>query len=87
MNFYVYILYSEKIDKYYTGHTDNIERRLKEHNSGQTRYTSQQGVPWKLVYSESFVDRSSAMKREKEIKAKKSKKYIQELIRSLERPV
>ncbi|MFP4042588.1 MAG: GIY-YIG nuclease family protein [Bacteroidales bacterium] len=33
--FFVYILYSENFDKYYVGHTNNIERRLQEHNSDE----------------------------------------------------
>jgi putative endonuclease len=79
MAYHVYILYSQSIDKYYIGHTDNLDRRLNEHNTGQTRY-SQTGKPWILKYSEEFPDRSTAMKREKEIKMKKSRKYIEYLI-------
>jgi putative endonuclease len=80
MTYLVYILYSISIDKYYVGYTDNIERRLIEHNTGQTRYTSNAGNPWKLVYQESYQTRSDAMKREREIKAQKSRKYIEKLI-------
>jgi putative endonuclease len=80
MIFSVYILYSEIIDKYYVGHTDNIERRLHEHNSGQTRYTSIQGKPWKIVYKEEYQARALAMTREREIKSKKSRKYIESLV-------
>lgn len=85
MNFIVYILYSASINKYYVGYTDNIERRLNEHNTGQTRYTSNTGSPWMLVYTEKYDSRTLAMKRAKEIKSKKSRKYIESLIR-LERP-
>ncbi|WP_254158011.1 GIY-YIG nuclease family protein, partial [Chryseosolibacter indicus] len=35
MSYFVYILYGEKCDKYYVGHTDSIERRLEEHNTGR----------------------------------------------------
>jgi putative endonuclease len=80
MVYTVYILYSPTIDRYYIGHTDNIERRLHEHNTGQTRFTSIRGKPWNLLYSELYETRSLAMSREKEIKAKKSRKYIEWLI-------
>ncbi|MDA3880621.1 MAG: GIY-YIG nuclease family protein [Prolixibacteraceae bacterium] len=41
----VYILYSEKIDQYYTGYTNNIDRRLSEHNRRKGKYTDR-GIPW-----------------------------------------
>ncbi len=80
MKFTVYILHSLLADKYYVGHTDNLERRLSEHNSGKTRYTSQTGSDWEVKYTEEFSSRSDAMKREKEIKSRKSRRYIEELI-------
>ena len=82
MIYSVYILYSQTIDKYYVGHTDNIERRLSEHNSGKTRYTSTQGNPWRVMYSEQYDTRAMAMAREREIKSKKSRKYILNLVAS-----
>ncbi|HRP39223.1 MAG: GIY-YIG nuclease family protein [Chitinophagales bacterium] len=73
-------MYSANADKYYVGHTSDMERRLNEHNSNQTRYTSQTAKGWKVVYTEHFGSRSEAMKREREIKSKKSRKYIEVLI-------
>ncbi|MGJ3233419.1 GIY-YIG nuclease family protein [Marivirga sp.] len=35
MEYYVYILYSKKCDRYYVGHSYNVERRLEERNSGR----------------------------------------------------
>jgi putative endonuclease len=81
----MYILQSVKSGRYYIGHTDEVPRRLIEHNSGMTKYT-RRGRPWKLMYVESYATRSAAMKRELEIKAKKSRKYIERLIQSRERP-
>ena len=80
MVYTVYILYSSVIDKYYVGHTDNLDRRLHEHNTGQTRFTSLAGKPWIIVHTENFETRAIAMKREKEIKSKKSRKYIESLL-------
>jgi putative endonuclease len=77
--FKVYIIYSKKIDKYYIGHTENIELRLQRHNEGTTRFTSQTN-DWVLVYTESYSTKSEAMKRENEIKRKKCRKYIEELV-------
>ena len=86
--YYVYILQSEKSGKYYTGYCADIEVRLIRHNSGATPSTKS-GIPWKLVYFENFSEKSEAIKRENEIKSKKSRKYIENLINSsggLERP-
>jgi putative endonuclease len=76
----MYIIYSEKIDHYYTGITDDIEWRLERHNQGWGRYTKR-GIPWKIVYIEEFETKSAALKREREIKARKSKTYIKSLIK------
>ena len=76
---FVYILYSNKIDRYYTGSTDDLEWRLERHNAGWGRFTKK-GIPWKIVYNEEYSTKSEALKREREIKRKKSRKYIEELI-------
>ena len=78
--YYVYILKSLKDGSYYIGSTRDIEARLQRHNQGRSNYTKNRG-PWKLVYSEQHPDRSSAMKREREIKNWKSKQCIEELLK------
>jgi putative endonuclease len=70
--FYVYILLSEKDNKRYIGCTENLDRRLTEHNSGLVKSTRNRR-PVKLIYFEKYKSKSDAMKREKEIKAKKGK--------------
>ena len=77
-----YILYSEKLNKYYVGSTTDIQRRLEEHNRGKEKFTST-GVPWKLVYEEIFQELKQARQRELHIKKMKSRKYIETLIRSV----
>ena len=80
MEYKVYIIYSAHLNKYYVGHTDDIDRRINEHNTGQTRYTSV-GNSWTLKHIELFSTRAEAMKREREIKARKSRKYIESLFK------
>jgi putative endonuclease len=82
----VYILYSTKCDRYYTGHTDNLDRRLEEHTLGRGGKYSSQCKPWELVYTERFPSRAEAMNREREIKRMKSRKYIEELIAAARAP-
>ena len=82
---FTYILYSKKIDRYYVGSTNDLGWRLERHNMGWGRYTKS-GIPWEIVYSEKFGTKSIALKREKEIKGKKSRKYIEKLISAGGRP-
>ncbi len=77
---FMYILYSEKLGKYYIGSCINMERRLYEHNIGHSKFTST-GLPWILKYKEEFPDFISAKKREAQVKKMKSSKYIETLIR------
>ena len=83
MTSYCYILFSPKLDKYYVGSTDDIERRLREHNRGKEKFTKT-GVPWILVYKEEFEELRQARQREHYIKKMKSRKFIEVLIRSAE---
>ena len=79
MNFHVYILQSELDGSFYVGYTSDIEGRLWEHNEGRTGYTMKKR-PWRLRYTESYDTKSEAMIREKKIKARKSRAYIEQLI-------
>jgi putative endonuclease len=77
--FYVYILKSVPKGRYYIGYSENPDRRLIEHNSGKVASTCNY-CPWVKVYVEILPDELSAIRREKEIKSQKSRKYIETLI-------
>ena len=78
----VYILFSSSNDKYYVGHTSNLQDRLKRHNQGRSKSTKT-GIPWEVVYTEIYNSKSEAYQREMKIKKQKSRKYIEQLIKSL----
>jgi len=80
MPFYVYILQSLKDGSYYIGSINNLEDRIERHNQGRSQYTRAKR-PWKLVYSEERPDRSSAVRRENQIKNRKSKDFIETLVK------
>ncbi len=63
------------------GQTQDIRDRLKRHNENRSLYTKDKDA-WNLVYLEEFGSRSEVARREKEIKKKKSKKYIEYLVRT-----
>ena len=83
--FFIYILYSHTADRYYVGHTNDVARRLKDHNEGErplqsTKYTFKHR-PWKLMASFPISeDRGTTMKVEKYIKGRKSRTFLKELI-------
>lgn len=73
--FYAYVIKSIKDQSYYKGHCENIEIRLKEHNSGNTKSIKSK-IPFELVYFETFPTREDATKREKYFKTAAGRKYI-----------
>ncbi|PXX99101.1 hypothetical protein DF185_14585 [Marinifilum breve] len=81
MSYFVYILRSKRTERYYIGYTADITCRLEKHNAGSTTST-RSGRPWELVYYEEFHEKKQAILREKEIKKKKSRVYIEALINS-----
>ena len=79
--YYIYVLYSNTIDKYYIGSTSNVENRLSFHNSENNRIWSKRGQPWVKVFEQEFEDKTQAIKAEKFIKKQKSRKFIQKLVK------
>ena len=67
--FWVYILRSLRNGKLYVGHTDNLVRRLAEHNEGRGGQFARQNGPWELVHSEEHPDRVCASRRERYLKS------------------
>ena len=78
--YWVYILYSTKIDKYYIGSTSNLNNRLEFHNSEYNKIWSKRGKPWEMVFSHKFATSTEAIKTEKFIKRQKSRTFISKLI-------
>ncbi|MBA6313204.1 GIY-YIG nuclease family protein [Cellulophaga baltica] len=60
MKYYVYVLESEKDQRWYKGHTVDLDKRIKEHNSGKTKSTKG-FIPWRLVYFEVVETREEAI--------------------------
>lgn len=76
---YVYILQSEKTNRYYTGYTENLERRVQEHNSGKTR-SLKAYLPVRVVYNESVLNKHEARLRELQIKRYKGGQAFKRLL-------
>ena len=76
---FVYILQSEKTSKYYIGSTNNLGRRLLEHNSGHTRSLLYQR-PLKIVFKKKYSNSKEAQKIEFKLKRYKSRVIIQRIV-------
>ncbi len=74
----VYILFSDTLSKYYVGSTQDLERRIQEHNRGKSLYT-RKGIPWALVYQLKFITRSEAINEEIKIKKRGISRYFKDL--------
>jgi len=61
--FYVYILQSLKDGRTYVGYTEDLEKRLLEHNAGRSKSTRNR-APFKIIYSEEFLSQKEAKARE-----------------------
>lgn len=73
------VIYSEKLDKYYTGSTANLQGRLYRHNTSNKGFTST-GKPWIIKYSEEFKTKTEASQREFQLKRWKDIQKLEELI-------
>lgn len=70
-----YILKSVEYDKTYVGITDNIDRRINQHNNGYNTY-SKRYKPWKIIHTEPYQNRKNARVREKYLKSCAGRKWI-----------
>jgi putative endonuclease len=61
--FYVYILHSQRLQKYYVGSTQDVSNRFRKHNNGESRST-RNGVPWELIHAEEFPTPAEAVRKD-----------------------
>ena len=80
--FHVYIIFSKTANKFYIGVTSNLEERIKKHNAKNKGFTNQ-ASDWECLYTEVYIKKSDALKREREIKKWKSRKKILSLINNI----
>jgi len=76
MGYFVYIIYSQALDVFYKGQTNNLAERIKRHNLKQEKATSM-GAPWILIWSTCKQTRSEALILEKKLKHLSRKRLIE----------
>ena len=80
--YWVYVIQSENDSWTYTGHTNDVKRRLHDHNRGKMKSTRHHG-PFKLIYTEEFSSRSEAMIGEKFLKSGKGRQIREALVKQI----
>jgi|WetSurMetagenome_2_1015567.scaffolds.fasta_scaffold179957_2 putative endonuclease len=83
--FSVYVLCSLSTGRHYVGQSEDLARRLFEHQHDLARYTRGKG-PWELVYSEEFSTRAEAMNRERFLKSGQGREWLKLHINGRARP-
>lgn len=79
MKAFVYILYSEKLNRFYCGCTDDVDKRLAEPNAGKGKFT-RKGVPWVRIKAMEEASGAEAMRLENEIKKREIKRFLNDFI-------
>jgi putative endonuclease len=82
MNYFCYIIYSKKLNRYYVGETENLNQRLTQHNSCFFKgcYTSKSS-DWEIFHVIECKTKEQARRIENHIKKMKSRKYIENLLK------
>jgi len=81
MFYFVYVLLSNRDKRLYTGFTDNLTKRVKEHNRGWVESTKDRR-PLDLIYFEGYKDKKSALSREKYLKTGWGRNYLSKILES-----
>jgi len=79
--YYVYIIESEKTGKRYTGSTEDLRKRIPEHNIGKV-VSTKASRPWKLIYYEAFESKNNARREELFLKTGKGRERIKWLLKN-----
>jgi putative endonuclease len=76
--YYVYALRSQAGGRRYVGSCEDVAKRIEQHNRG-TGKSTRHGVPWTLIYTESFATRAEAVRRERYYKTGKGRDELDRL--------
>jgi len=78
---YTYVLKSKKDNNLYTGCTNNLIQRLKQHNNGEV-FSTKQRKPLLIIYYEVCQNKNDAFRREKYLKTGMGKRYIKNRLKN-----
>lgn len=78
--FYIYLIESKKTGELYIGSTDNLKRRLEEHNQG-LNFSTKKDKPWKYIYLEGCFEKSDSLRREKYLKSTQGRRMLRKRLK------
>ena len=73
--FYNYVLMSEMNGELYIGFTNDLRKRLQEHNQG-LNFSTKRYIPWKVIYYEACLDKDDAVRRERYLKTTQGSRLV-----------
>jgi len=73
--YYTYVIQSKKSGYLYTGVTNDLRKRFKQHNEGKSTWTKDRG-PWTMIYYEACLNKEDARSRETYLKSGPGKRYL-----------
>jgi len=79
MKYFVYVVERDEGFRY-KGITDNLERRLVEHNDKLLSFWTKRGTNWKLIYKEELESKTDALKRERWLKSGVGREYLKKVL-------
>ncbi len=75
--YFVYVLENSEDKSWYIGFTDNVERRVREHdNKAGGKHTRRKAGKWEIIYYEAYIDKRDALGREKFLKGGSGRKFL-----------
>ncbi|MHB1688345.1 MAG: GIY-YIG nuclease family protein [Ignavibacteriaceae bacterium] len=78
--FYAYVIQSQE-GFLYTGMTEDLEKRLAEHNEKRLSFWTKRGNNWKLIYKEEFENKSEALRKEKWLKSGVGRECLKNILK------
>lgn len=78
MEYTVYVLYSDRYEKHYTGYSTDVVERLRSHNALGHEWTSRYR-PWRVIYTRTFASKAAAMQHERWLKTGVGRDFIRTL--------
>ncbi|MFA6463607.1 MAG: GIY-YIG nuclease family protein [Candidatus Paceibacterota bacterium] len=78
--FYVYLLESKQNNELYTGYTNNLKKRLFEHNQ-KLNFSTKRLAPYRLIYYEACINKDDAMRREGYLKTSSGQRLLKQRLK------
>jgi len=82
MQYFVYVLRNNQDKTWYIGFTTNLDRRFKDHQNGESPYTSKNKYGWEIIYSEIYLNKMDALGREKFLKSGSGHRFLKKQLKN-----